>query len=242
MTRSIGFDRPLRLDWLDVVADRWASTDDVDAATRDVRALVSATTGGGDSPHNATGKTLTVLARTWLKVPVGVQDLRDRAAAELPRSSPSDRLAIHWAMCEVAYPFYLDAAQAVGQALEISDGVTLAAVRSRLTESWGARGTMPAATQRLMKMWAAWGVLDAVDGRGTYRRLPPFEVSAGAATIMAEARVRATQSQAMDVEDLQRSPDLFPFRLPDMRRAAEASPGMYVAREGSRRWVARPAA
>lgn len=241
MNERIGFDRLLELDWLDLVASRFAETHDAKAAFYDARAVVGATVGGGASHHNATGKTLTVLARVWLKVPPEAMDLRDTAAAVLATLGPVDRAAIHWGMCELAYPFYLDAAGIVGRAVRLQDEVRLAAVRSRLTERWGARGTMPPASQRLLQMWARWGVLGSTEETGCYRSVPLRPVGAVSARLLAEIRVLAEPNGAVDLDDLQRAPDLFPFLLPELRPLLAGSDVLQLNREGGRRLVARVA-
>ncbi len=241
MNDRIGFDRLLELDWLDLVASRFAETNDAKAAFYDARAVVGATVGGGASHHNATGKTLTVLARVWLKVPPEAMDLRDAAAAVLATLGPVDRAAIHWGMCELAYPFYLDAAGIVGRAVRLQDEVRLAAVRSRLTERWGARGTMPPASQRLLQMWARWGVLGSTEETGCYRSVPLRPVGPVSARLLAEIRVLAEPNGAVDLDDLQRAPDLFPFLLPELRPLLAGSDVLQLNREGGRRLVARVA-
>jgi hypothetical protein len=241
MTERIGFDRLLELDWLDLVASRFAETRDAKTAFYDARAVVGATVGGGVSHHNATGKTLTVLARIWLKVPPEAVGLRDAAAATLATLGPIDRAAIHWGMCELAYPFYLDAAGIVGRAMNLHDEVTLSAVRSRLTDRWGARGTMPPASQRLLQTWARWGVLVSAAESGRYTSIPPRPVGAVAARLLAEIRVLAEPKRAIDLDDLQRAPDLFPFLLPELRPLLARSDVVQLNREGGRRLVARVA-
>jgi hypothetical protein len=241
MNDRIGFDRLLELDWLDLVASRFAETHDAKTAFYDARAVVGASVGGGASHHNATGKTLTVLARVWLKVPPEAMDLRDAAAAVLATLGPVDRAAIHWGMCELAYPFYLDAAGIVGRAVRLQDEVKLAAVRARLTERWGARGTMPPASQRLLQMWARWGVLGSTEETGCYRSVPPGPVGAVSARLLAEIRVLAEPNGAIDLDDLQRAPDLFPFMLPELRPLLARSDVLQLNREGGRRLVARVA-
>lgn len=241
MTDRIGFDRLLELDWLDLVASRFAETHDSKAAFYEARAVVGATVGGGASHHNATGKTLTVLARVWLKVPPEAVRLRDEAASVLASLGPMDRAAIHWGMCELAYPFYLDAAGIVGRSVQLQDEVRLAAVRSRLTERWGARGTMPPASQRLLQMWARWGVLGSTEETGCYKSVPPRTVGAVSARLLAEIRVLAEPNGAVDLDDLQSAPDLFPFLLPELRPLLARSEGLQLNREGGRRLVARVA-
>ena len=240
MNGSIGFDRLLELDWLDLVASRLVETRDQKIAFYDARAVVAATVGGGESHHNATGKTLTVLSRVWLKVPPEAVGLRDAAAAALPSLDPFDRTAVHWGMCELAYPFYLDAAAIVGRAAGLHDAVTLAAVRARLTDRWGARGTMPPASQRLLQMWARWGVLAPSADKGRYTAVPPRPIGDVASRLLAEIRVLADQNRAIDLDDLQRAPDLFPFLLSDLRSLLSVSASVQLNREGGRRFVARP--
>lgn len=241
MTERIGFDRLLELDWLDLVASRFAETRDARTAFYDARAVVGATVGGGASHHNATGKTLTVLARVWLKVPPEATGLRDAAAATLATLGPLDRAAVHWGMCELAYPFYLDAAGIVGRSVRLQDEVRLAAVRSRLTERWGARGTMPPASQRLLQMWARWGVLVSTEEAGCYSSVPTRPVGAVSARLLSEIRVLADPNGAIDLDDLQRAPDLFPFLLPELRPLLARSDVLQLNREGGRRLVARVA-
>lgn len=239
---TIGFDRPVQLDWLDMIASRLASTGDPRTAFDETRAVVSAAVGGGVSPHNAAGKTMTVLARIWLKVPQDAVQLRDAAARTLDRLGPNDRLAIHWAMCQLAYPFFLDAAAIVGRSLSLQEYVTLASIRGRLSEHWGARGTMPVASQRLLKMWDRWGVVRAVDARGTYAAVAPRPIDALTTRTVAELRVRAEATHAVDLDDLQRPSDLFPFVLMDLMPSLHASTAVQINREGGRRWVVRSVA
>ena len=239
MTESIGFDRPLRRDWLDFLAASLAESADGVAALLATRQLVSQTVADPGHPHGAAGKTLTVLRRIWVEVPPERSDLRDRAAAAVAASGPDDRLAIHWAMCELAYPFYLDAAATLGRLFDVQETATLGMVRARLAERWGSRGTLPQATQRLLKMWATWGVLVNTPNPGEYERSRPSSIHSSTTALVAEARLRATPTGSIDLDTLQRTSDLFPFVLPDVREALRGQPGVSLVRQGGRGWVVR---
>lgn len=240
MSRVVGFDRPIELSWLDLLASHYAETRDVKAAFYDTRAVVELTVGGGASPHNATGKTMTVLARVWLKVPKWAERLRDDAAQSMVNLSPADRLAVHWAMSELAYPFFLDAASAIGRLARLQDEFTLAQFKQRLTEEWGARGTMPPAAQRLLKTWTSWGVLVATDDRGTYAAAPRVAVSAEASVLVARSRVLAESGRPLVIDDFAHLADLFPFTVdlafqqlrgaPEVDTSATAAGRVVVAR------------
>jgi hypothetical protein len=239
VNERIGFDRIIERDWLDFIASRYAASRDAKAAFYDTRELVGLTVGGGASHHNATGKTMTVLARVWLKVPVAHAPLRDRALGELLDFGPDDRLALHWAMCGLAYPFFLDGAGIAGRMLEVGDTVSLSPLRARLSERWGVRGTMPQASQRLLRTWERWDVLAETEEPGRYAANDARPASARAAALVAEARVRAAPGGALDLDSLQRAADLFPFALPDLRDVLRGSRGVQVVRQGGSGWVVR---
>ncbi len=66
--RTIGLDRPLRLEWLDAVAGQLAGG----ATPKEARDYAWGLLEGvlaGNTPQSARGKTLTVLSRVWLTPP-----------------------------------------------------------------------------------------------------------------------------------------------------------------------------
>jgi hypothetical protein len=227
MTETIGFDRRIDLAWLDLIASRYSETGDVKQAFDDARSLVVLTVGGGSSPHNAAGKTMTVLARIWLRVAESSASLRDEAAASITSMSPADRLAVHWAMTELAYPFFLDAAASAGRLLRLQDRIRLGEFKQRLTEQWGTRGTMPQAAQRLLKTWANWGVL--VDqGKGVYGPIQHASIGDTATRLAVRARLAAEGGKPIQIADIASLPDLFPFNLGELRAALRGSPDIAV--------------
>ena len=241
MSERIGFDRVIERDWLDHIASRYAERRDARTVFYETRELVALTVGGGASHHNAAGKTMTVLARVWIKVPAEHVALRDRALDALVDLGPDDRLALHWAMCALGYPFFLDGAGVAGRMLDVGDAIALTPFRARLVERWGVRGTMPQASQRLLRTWERWGVLEETGERGRYRALGPRPINARAAALVAEARVRGALGGSLDLDDLQRAADLFPFTLPDLREVLRGAPGVQLVRHGGSGWVVRAA-
>jgi hypothetical protein len=223
MTATIGFDRRVDLAWLDSIASRFAEAGDPQRAFDGTRAVVGLTVGGGPSPHNATGKTMTVLARIWLRVPAHVVPLRDQAAQQIPLLSPRDRLAVHWTMTELAYPFFLDAASTAGRLLRLQEQIALSEFKQRLSEQWGQRGTMPQAAQRLLKTWADWGVLRET-GKGAYAAEPTADVGDVATRLAVRARLAAEGGKPIPIADIAVLPDLFPFNLGELRAALRGSP------------------
>jgi hypothetical protein len=227
MSQTIGFDRRIELAWLDLIASRYCETGDPRKALDETRSLVELTVGGGSSPHNAAGKTMTVLNRIWLRVPDASMRLRDEAAGAIASLPPRDRLAVHWAMTSLAYPFFLDAAASAGRLLRLQEQIRLAEFKQRLTEQWGTRGTMPQAAQRLLKTWADWGVLRD-QGKGVYTATPPAPLGEAATRLVVRARLAAEGGRPIPIADIASLPDFFPFNLGELRAALRGSPDIAV--------------
>jgi hypothetical protein len=227
MSQTIGFDRRIDLAWLDLIASRYSETGDARMALDETRSLVGLTVGGGSSPHNAAGKTMTVLARIWLRVPDALRALRDEAAGAIASMPPADRLAVHWAMTQLAYPLFLDAAASAGRLLRLQERIRLAEFKQRLTEEWGTRGTMPQAAQRLLKTWADWGVLED-QGKGVYAAVPRTSVGEVGTRLVVRARLAAEGGRPIPIADIANLPDLFPFNLGELRDALRGSPDIAV--------------
>jgi hypothetical protein len=210
--RTIGLDRPLRLDWLDAVAGQLASG----ATPREARDYAWGLLDGvvaGNSAQSARGKTMTVLARVWLTPPAVAASLRDDAIRLVGSVDAEERLAIHWAMLSAAYPFFVDVASGVGRALSLNGEVALSQLVRRLTEVWGDRSTLRPAAQRLVRSMAAWGVLEEGPRRGLY--LPPGKrlvVSSAVAQLLVEGLLVDAQ-RGIPLAQLISHPSTFPFEL-----------------------------
>jgi hypothetical protein len=226
MTETVGFDRRIELAWLDLIASTYAETRDVDKAFRATRSVVELTVGGGSSPHNAAGKTMTVLARIWLRVAPEAERLRDEAAVEIAALQPADRVAVHWAMAALAYPFFRDAAATGGRMLRLQNDFSLSQFKQRLAERWGGRGTTPQAAQRLLHTWASWGALEVLESNGHFGPAPRISVGEQASVYVVWARLLAEPGTPMPVTGLEVQPELFPFDLVNVGRALKDVPNV----------------
>jgi hypothetical protein len=208
--RVIGFDRELRLEWLDAVAAR-AVTGDTPKAARNWLDTYLADRLGGQGRSGHRGKTVTVLARIWVNVPPHCLELRDRALQILEEGDASDRLGLHWAMAAAVYPFFADVVNVVGRLLALQGEVERRVVIGRVVESWGDRAAVSRGSRAVWSSVVAWGVLGEGRKRGIYTKRPvPLEVS---------APVRGVLLDAFGKPDLARNvkqrpasaPGLFPF-------------------------------
>lgn len=231
--RIVGFDRRIRLEWLDAAADGTAAgLASADLRLRLVQRLEGEVTGGG-TPHQARGKTATVLLHVWARVPAAVVPLRDDACALLPGRSGHDRLPLHWGLCLAGYPFFRDVAAATGRLLALQRSASLVRIVRRVTEAWGARTTVTRAAQRIVRSFVDWGVLEETGARGVFAPAP--RMAAGGGEIgpwLVEAALASTGRSACPLGALLRAPACFPFDLRVAARDLARRPRLDLIREG----------
>jgi hypothetical protein len=223
--RIVGFDRKLELDWLDATAAQVAHG----ASTEEVRAylwrLLEGSVSAGSSGFNSDrGKTITVLAHVWSDVPEAARSLRERALKLLQEVDPSERLAVHWAMCVATYPFFSDVASTVGRLAALQDKVVLSEVRRRLAEQWGDRDITRRASQRIIRSFVAWGVLTDSKPRGVYEPAARMAVSTPVSEVLLEGLLLASERAALPADQVATNPAFFPFAislsLSELRRSS----------------------
>ena len=231
---TIGFDRKVRANWLDLTA-RLAAEGLTPSGIRD--RLDEALEGevSGETPQSARGKTKTVLLHIWVTVPQSAAPLRDEALAIVGSGGMADLRPLHWGMCLATYPFFRDVAAITGRLLALQDSVTLAMVTRRIVEGWGARSTVLRASQRVVRSMVEWGVLNESGRRGVFRPGPSIGVSRDGpcAGWLIEAALTASGRQSMRLGSLVRHPMLFPFRNFATARGAVARKRLELFREGS---------
>ena len=176
--RIIGFDRKIRLSWLDATAE-WTMQG---LSAPEVRAQLERLLDGqvaGDGPHSARGKTMTVLLHVWMAVPAAAVPLRDDALALLRGRTGRDRLPLHWGMCLATYPFFRDVAATTGRLLALQGEAALPQIVRRMAESWGERSTLTRAVQRVVRSFVAWGVLTETGAPGFFSPAARIAVPGG---------------------------------------------------------------
>ena len=120
--RAIGFDRKIRLGWLDATAE-WTARD---MPVAKIRSKLDLLLEGEVTGAVARKKTKSVLLRTWLLVPEDLCTLRDEGLALLVERTGPDRLPLHWGMACANYPVVWEVASVVGRLLRLQGSVSLA--------------------------------------------------------------------------------------------------------------------
>ena len=231
MDKGVGFDRNIRLSWLDAVAALVTETDDV----KEIRARLDAMLGGEIVGQASRRKTIGVLVGIWVRSGERAPELHRAAVGMFGSVAPGDRLWLHHGLTLLAYPFFRDAAAVIGQLARQRDVVVPALVRQRLAAERGQLGTLLNAVERVMFSLRDWGVLVPADGeRFAYRPIQPA-IGTGEAdleTWLLSCALRAHPADELPFADLVRLPELFPFRFTVAVDQLRQSPRFAVQRQG----------
>lgn len=243
-SRQIGFDRKVRLEWLEATARLVAQGLEPDGVQDKLQRLLDGQL-SGKGERSARSKTITVLRRIWAHVPDQFNGFRRKALQLLEDTPQRLHVAVHWGMCIVAYGFFTELAANTGRLLRIQQRVAQQQVRRRLIEKYGERETLHYAAQRLLRSFVEWGVLQDAGDRGVYTASEALDLTehAGLKVWLLEAMFLNSGRKTQSLSALQHNPALFPFslhcseaevrsydRLDVVRQASNQS---YVVRKGS---------
>lgn len=224
----IGFDRVLRLRWLDQAALSAGETRDPDQLRAALRPRLAAEIAGQEAQLKTTG----VLTRAWWRVPVAHEALRDEALAHFVGCAPGDRLFYHWGMLLLAYPLFEQVVTITGRLLRHQGTLRPIQVSQRIAADWGHRTTLETAVPRIVRSLADWETLLAAGEVGVYRAGGPF-TSADPAAVLWLLRTRLCAHRSdVPFNDLVRTPALFPFSVQVTPADLRRSPRLQVYQQG----------
>lgn len=229
MALIIGFDRRVRLEWLDAAA--WKAATERDLA--EVRKYLDAFLQSECRSKEARRKTITVLTRIWVRVPQQHRSLQQEALAILTEEDAAARLWLHWGMALLAYPFFCDTVEIIGRLLALQNEVSLDQIYRRLAERWGERSTVRRAAQRVVRSMVDWGVLQDTDTKGAY--LPAPKKSAASERVQLwflEALLSSQPTPSAILQQLPNLPAAFPFELDISAAAIRRSKRLEIQRQG----------
>ena len=233
---QIGFSQRIRLEWFEqttqlVLAgnNRAAVKDSLENLLQDKVSVASQAVRGNR------GKVISILMKTWLTVPTGLETLRDEGLNLLRGMSGNDRIALHWGMASAAYPFWSVVAEYTGRLLRLQGVAAAAQIQHRVRERYGERETASRAARRVLRSFIDWGVLAETRHKGVYR--PGDRSSIRDPRLIAwmlEASLRTRSNQFAPMKDLIESPSLFPFHIRHVpaEHVVSFSPRLDILRHG----------
>lgn len=207
--KMVGFDRRIRLEWLDEVAFHYyKSRDQRETASHMKQYLLQYSSGA-----EARRKFYDILKRVWVDVPPQHEVVRNKALELFIESNAStDRLAVHWGMILITYPFFCDVADSIGQSVAIQDEVPLSNIYKKTVENWGERSTVKHAMDKLVGSLWQWGVLDKKT-KGVYTHVLPVDIAKPYQLWLVESKLRSENVQERPLFEVLTSKTLFPFNI-----------------------------
>lgn len=210
MSRRIGFDRHIKLDWLDTMAGVVKKESDIDKIRSEMHSYLEK-----EFPLPvARRKTITVLTRIWYKVPKEHIDIRNRGFELLPNLEQKDRIWIHWGLTLLAYPFVRDITTYLSRCFSLNDNCSTQEVTRKMEESWGYRTTMKRAFDRVILSFSYWDIITKDKKSGIIQ--PKNRLSSTNKNLnlwLLEAILLAEENHSIPFDQINKIPSAFPFEL-----------------------------
>ena len=215
-TDQIGFSQRVRSEWLERTVNLLLAGNDKPAISEALQELLrDKVSVGGQAERGNREKIITILLKTWLTVPVGLEALRDDGLELFKRAERSERLALHWGMVTAVYPFWASVASQTGRLLKLQGAAGAAHVQRRVREQYGERDTVSRATRRVLRSFVDWGVLRETTVTGVYEPTTPIVIGdRDLAAWLVQAVLLSRANGPATLKSLLDSTALFPFRLP----------------------------
>ena len=233
---QIGFSQRIRLEWFEKTTDLILAGNDKTAVNDSLQEMLKDKVSvGGQAVRGNREKAITILMKTWLTVPSGLEALRNEGLKILQRLPGKDRVAVHWGMALATYPFWGAVATYTGRLLQLQGTVAAAYIQRRIKEQYGERETASRAARRVLRSFIDWGVLNETQDKGVYAQGNQYSIQDPKLIAwLVEASLHARMNGSAAIKDLLDSPSIFPFRLAHVsaEHVASLSPRLNILRHG----------
>ena len=208
MRDRIGFDRVVKLDWLNKTAEFYMEERDYGKVKLALDKYLEHL--GRENRR----KTIYILVRTWVNVESEHKHIRDKAIKLFEMADEDEKVAIHWCMLMMAYPIFLDITATIGKLLDLQDGFSLSMVRRRIYELWGERSTLQYALNKIVRSITEWGAIEDGCKLGDYKRKEQFIINnIKVKLLLIEAYLASSGKAYLRFGEVNNLDELFPFKM-----------------------------
>ena len=127
MDKGIGFNRTIKLKWLNAAANLRSQTDDPGALREELEEILLQDMSGVEARR----KTIDVLVNIWLKSADISRTLNTKALELLPEVSEPQRIWLHYGLTLIYYPFFRQCTALIGQVSRVQDSITRQLIKNR---------------------------------------------------------------------------------------------------------------
>jgi len=219
----LGFDRKLKLTWLDATAMLAGSSNE--EAKVHLETFLQKEISGDEARRKAND----ALRRLWISCD---DNLLTRNAHQLFNDANRDiRVCLHYGMSLMAAPLFRDFVHSFGRLIRLQNKVSVAQVRTRIYEKWGERSTLDSAVSRIFASLNDWGILNQLK-KGYYETIPMIVKDSSVASWLIASAVHAHPSNQLPIEEIPVLPEIFPFEINDASQLVRRSRYFELHREG----------
>ena len=233
---QVGFSQRIRLEWLENTTNLILAGNDETAVKDALRELLADKISvGGHSNRSNREKMITIMTKTWLNVPRGLEELRDEGLGLIRDQHLDQHNAVHWGMVLAVYPFWGAVAAQTGRLLRLQGNVAAVQVQRRMKEGYGERQTVSRSTRNVLRSFMDWRVLTDTATKGVYSQgLRSSVMHPKLVAWLAEAVLRSQARESAGTRDLLEHPAIFPFNLAHLSaaRLVSNSPRLETLRHG----------
>ena len=211
----IGYNRTVKLGWLDETVDLFlAGMSDANIYEALRERLKDELSVGSNAQRGSREKTITLLMKTWVRVPPAFRELRKEGVQLLQGVRRSERLPLHWGMTMAVYPFWRVVADATGRLFRLQGTAASVQVQRRVKELLGEREAVARSVRYVLRAFADWGVIVDSAQNGEYSPAPVFPVVDPKLGVwLLESSVVSLPDGVSDFQSLVNGPCLFPFQI-----------------------------
>ena len=216
MAERIGLSKNVKLEWMNLAADQHllgkTQTEAMPVIDERIHESIKC---------QANVRTIrAILMNMWFKN----QDCFLEKATNVTRGiSYNERLAVHWALLLVRYPFFYDLCSAIGNLFEFRDEITIEQIRNRVYDKWGARATLKPGLSQVIHMLKDLKILNPVKPTGTYTHNSIIVSDVNIMQLLCASIIFASGKEYMTWENITQHPAIFPFCVEGITQADMAS-------------------
>lgn len=212
MDKDIGFNRNIKLDWLNATASFCAESNDPVEIRQRLEGVLSQDRSGVE----AIRKSIDILINIWNKNKEEYPTLTEFAVKHFKETfNPSDRVWLHFGLTSLYYSFFRDTASVIGNLSKRGLLVTKKEVTKQLVSSRGYLGSLERVPQYILSTLRDWDILNNTDQtysyKAVYRELETDSLELQAWLL--QCAFIGKDVEQIPFEDLIRLPELFPFNI-----------------------------
>lgn len=232
---QIGFNRYLKLEWLDFTASQMLAEYPVHQIKTALDELLKEQLSvGSDAIRSSRSKTISMLLSIWVTVPKPLVWLRDAALEQMRLLPATKHLPFHWGMTMTAYPFFGVVAESAGRSLRLQGSVPVSLLKMRMRDQFGQRETVLRSTRYVLQCFSGWRVLKEMGEKTGIYELASLQMiqDENIAAWLIAATLISNHTKMAALKSIAQSPRLFPFQIEPERRMIRDNGQLEYFRQG----------